>query len=117
MDISGGMPAVIIKMLVASDPDRIQLLPALPAAWPKGALEGALCRGAIEVKNLQWDGKNVQATLVSVRARTVTIELPTEIAKLTISGRNAKSAKADTPAQRQLTLPAGEAVSIEIQLK
>ena len=36
MDISGGMPAVIIKMLVASDPGRIQLLPALPAAWPTG---------------------------------------------------------------------------------
>ncbi|GAG02180.1 unnamed protein product, partial [marine sediment metagenome] len=40
MDISGGMPAVIIKMLVASDPGKIQLLPALPAAWPSGAIEG-----------------------------------------------------------------------------
>ena len=30
MDISGGMPAVIIKMLVASEPGRVQLLPALP---------------------------------------------------------------------------------------
>ncbi len=57
MDISGGMPAVIIKMLVASDPGRIQLLPALPAAWPSGTIEGVLCRGAIEIKSLQWDGK------------------------------------------------------------
>ena len=50
MDISGGMPAVIIKMLVASDVGKIQLLPALPAAWPAGRIEGVLCRGAIEIQ-------------------------------------------------------------------
>jgi alpha-L-fucosidase 2 len=49
MDISGGMPAVIIKMLVASDLGRIQVLPALPKAWPTGKIEGVLCRGQIEI--------------------------------------------------------------------
>ena len=43
MDISGGMPAVIIKMLVASDVGRIQVLPALPAAWPSGPGTGSSC--------------------------------------------------------------------------
>ncbi len=57
MDISGGMPAVIIKMLVASDVGKIQLLPALPAAWPSGRIEGVACRGAIEIQSLQWEGK------------------------------------------------------------
>jgi len=33
MDISGGLPAVIIKMLMASDSGKIRLLPALPDAW------------------------------------------------------------------------------------
>ena len=37
MDISGGMPAVLIKMLAASEPGKIQLLPALPAAWTEGS--------------------------------------------------------------------------------
>ena len=45
MDISGGMPAVIIKMLVASEPGRIQLLPALPNAWPR-ARSRAPCAAA-----------------------------------------------------------------------
>ncbi len=53
-DISGGMPAVINKMLVASEPGRMQLLPALPKAWPTGTIEGVLCRGQIEVKRLHW---------------------------------------------------------------
>jgi len=55
MDISGGMPAVIIKMLVASDPGRIQLLPALPKAWPSGKVTGLRARGGFEV-DISWDG-------------------------------------------------------------
>ena len=55
MDISGGMPAVIIKMLVASDPGKIRLLPALPSAWPSGEIAGPLCRGGIIIHSLKWD--------------------------------------------------------------
>ncbi len=39
MDISGGMPAVLIKMLASSEPGEIQLFPALPEAWPSGNIE------------------------------------------------------------------------------
>ena len=117
MDISGGMPAVIIKMLVASDPGSIKLLPALPKAWPKGSIDGVLCRGAIEIRHLQWDGKQVKATLVSAKPQTITLELPSEISELTVTSGDAQVGKGDTPAQRQVTLPAGEEVSLEIQMK
>jgi alpha-L-fucosidase 2 len=47
-DISGGLPAVIIEMLVYADEEQINLLPALPKAWPSGKLEGALLKGNVE---------------------------------------------------------------------
>ena len=37
MDVSGGRPSVIIKMLVYSDDDLVKLLPALPKS---GCLKG-----------------------------------------------------------------------------
>ena len=115
MDISGGMPAVIIKMLVASEPGKIKLLPALPQAWPKGTIEGVLCRGAIEIRSLKWDGNRVKATLFSAKSQTLTLELPTAISTFTVTAGGAKAAKLDAPNQRQLTLAAGKEVSIEIQ--
>jgi hypothetical protein len=73
MDISGGMPAVIIKMLVASEPGRIDLLAALPEQWSEGAIEGVLCRGQIEIKRLEWKGGKVSAVLVSGKDQVVSI--------------------------------------------
>ncbi len=81
MDISGGMPAVIIKMLVASDPGKIQLLPALPAAWPTGAIDGVLCRGGIEIRSLKWDKDRILVTLTSAKAQQIVLESPAGIAQ------------------------------------
>jgi len=65
MDTSGGMPAVLIKMLVYSDPGLIKLLPALPDFLDKGEIDGVLCRGQIEIKKLVWNKIKVDATMVS----------------------------------------------------
>jgi hypothetical protein len=117
MDISGGMPSVIIKMLVASDPGKIQLLPALPKAWPTGTIEGALCRGQIEVKRLHWSPEGVECTLRSGKAQTVLLELPAEISAITVEGKSAKVAKADSTNQRKLTLPAMQDLILRITFK
>jgi hypothetical protein len=117
MDISGGMPAVIIKMLVASDPGRLQLLPALPKAWPTGTIEGVLCRGQIEVRRLQWNPDGLEVTLRSGKAQTVLLELPAEISAITVEGKGAKVAKADSTRQRKLTLPAKGEVAVKISRK
>jgi hypothetical protein len=117
MDISGGMPAVIIKMLVASELGRIQLLPALPAAWPSGRIEGVLCRGAIEIPNLEWDGKRIEVTLRSTQSQTIVLELPTEISQVSVTDGTAKAGPADHANQRTLTLPSGQSVQLVIELE
>jgi len=117
MDISGGMPAVIIKMLVASDPGSIHLLPALPDAWPSGGIEGVLCRGAIEIRSLKWDKDRIQVTLTSAKEQQIVLQTPAEISKLTVTSGDAKVTEAKQPNQRQITLPAGKEVSLEILRK
>ncbi|MHC4913396.1 MAG: glycosyl hydrolase family 95 catalytic domain-containing protein, partial [Planctomycetota bacterium] len=76
VDICGGMPAVIIKMLVYSERGKIVLLPAAPKVWPSGAIEGVLCRGQIEIKKLSWDDKQIDVMFVSEIPQNVKISVP-----------------------------------------
>ena len=114
MDISGGMPSVIIKMLVASEPGKIQLLPALPKAWPTGTIEGVLCRGQIEVRGLHWTPTGVECVLKSGKDQTVVLDLPKAISSITAEGKGSKVAKAGNSNQRKLTLLAGRDVTVKI---
>ena len=76
-DICGGFPAVINRMLVDSQPGRVDLLPALPADWPDGRIEGLRCRGQIQVRALEWSKDQVRATLHSARGQTIEVRGPT----------------------------------------
>lgn len=78
MDISGGLPALIITMLVQSlmpekigQPWIIRLLPCLPEAWPSGKLTGVRCRGGFEVDIAWRDGALDALTLTSLRGEPV----------------------------------------------
>jgi len=93
-DICGGLPAVVLRMLVDSRPGQVDLLPALPPQWPSGSLAGARCVGNIEVRMLRWSPGELTATLRSGSTQTVEVVLPTEA----------------TP--RKLTLPAGQDVTL-----
>ncbi len=115
MDISGGMPAVIIKMLVASEPGRIQLLPAVPQAWPSGTIEGVSCRGQIEVKRLTWDRNRILVSLVSARAQSIILELPSEITDIAVERGDVAIIKTDRAESRRLALPAREEITLGIE--
>ena len=115
MDISGGQPALIIQMLVGSDLGKVRLLPALPKEWKKGTLEGALCRGAIELNRLHWDGKKIEVEMTSKTAQEIELSVPSNIKTITGTGADIKESKSATT--RMISLPGNKKVSISITLK
>jgi hypothetical protein len=115
MDISGGQPSVMIKMLADSLPGKVRLLPALPKAWPKGTIEGVLCRGAIEIDRLHWDGNKVEVEMTSAKDQEITLMLPRDIADIKTEGVTV--ADGASAVERKLTLSAGKKATLAIQLK
>jgi alpha-L-fucosidase 2 len=90
VDICGGMPAVIIKMLVYSERGKIVLLPALPKEWPSGVIEGVLCRGQVEIKRLKWNEKQVELSLISQVPQRMAISIPASFKDIKIQKHDAE---------------------------
>ena len=67
IDGSLGTMAGVAEMLLQSQDDAIQILPALPAAWNTGHFDGLVARGNFVISAKWQDGK---ATAISILSRS-----------------------------------------------
>ena len=83
IDGNFGAAAGIIEMLLQSHADEIELLPALPAAWPSGGARGLRARGGFDVA-LSWRaGRLREASFVSRLGRPLTVRYGDEVRRFT----------------------------------
>jgi alpha-L-fucosidase 2 len=86
VDASGGIPSVVNNGLIFSLPGQLDLLPALPGAWPAGSISGILARGQITVEKLSWNlpQGSVTAQLNSAHGQQVAIGLPPGLTEMQV---------------------------------
>jgi alpha-L-fucosidase 2 len=116
-DAQGGIPAIIMEMLLYSRPGVVEVLPALPASLKKGSISGILARTFARINKLNWDmhERTVDITITSLKKQDITLIARYGIDKIStppgILGKFS-SGKADCV----LHLPEGEAVEIQLKL-
>ena len=72
IDGNFGGAAAVAEMLVQSNADFIELLPALPKAWPSGYVKGLKARGNHEI-NMIW--KNGLVTKLEIKSNKPTVKV------------------------------------------
>jgi alpha-L-fucosidase 2 len=94
IDGNFGFASGLLEMLVQSHAGEIHLLPALPAAWPSGALRGIRARGGFEL-DLEWSaGTLARAELRSTLGGVARLRTPVPV---TVQGAAARPAQGPNP--------------------
>ena len=117
-DAHGGIPAIIMEMLLYSRPGVIEVLPALPQMLVKGSINGMLARTFARIDKLAWNMqiRIAELTVTSFRKQDITL-----IARYGIENITAPAGVLAAPLKRgtancDLHLPEGKPVTIHLKL-
>ena len=86
-----GITAAICEMLIQSETGELELLPALPGAWPDGQVTGLRARGALTV-DLKWRaGKLTEASVYNLSGNPCQVRYGSHVIELkTAAGQTAR---------------------------
>jgi|GEM_PF-80182 len=93
LDLSGGYPALVAKMIVYSEPGLVSLLPAMPDELRQGSVKGFLLRGGIKIHSMTWKEGNINIELSLLNDQEFILRLPGEISSIRAKGADIKSGK------------------------
>jgi hypothetical protein len=117
-DAQGGIPTIMMEMLLYSRPGVIEVLPALPESLVKGSIDGMLARTFARIDKLAWDmqARTVQLTVISFRKQEITLIARYGIEAITASA-GVLAARLQTGTDScALHLPEGKPVTIHLKL-
>lgn len=117
-DAQGGIPAVIMEMLLYSRPGVIEVLPALPEKLVRGSIKGMLARTFARIDKLAWDmeARTVYMTVTSVRKQDITLIARYGIEEISVPNGVLKATFQPGKANCELHLPERKPVKIHLKL-
>lgn len=78
-----GYVAAVSEMLLQSQTDVLELLPALPDRWSAGTVKGLKARGNVHIDKMEWSNSSIrQLILSSPQDQTIQVLSPSQLAGL-----------------------------------
>ncbi|MGE8430257.1 MAG: glycosyl hydrolase family 95 catalytic domain-containing protein [Sphingobacterium sp.] len=78
-----GYAAAVSELLLQSQTDVLELLPALPDRWSAGTVKGLKARGNVHIEKMEWNNSGItQLSLSSPQDQTIQVLSPSQLGGL-----------------------------------